>query len=1454
MRMVRLAMVVFLTALVAVCSAQPAWRKAWSVFYDGRNSMQESAEAVAPAHDSGAYSATWTGPIQGGQDDSGYHLTKVDQNGNLQWSTLLNLEASPALSLKVVEGMTGVYVAASVNKMWPSGYSILVAKYDFWGQPLWQRFYTLDSGYFVMQLLVDSRDAPIVLAGVPPLPDSGADTLGWLMVKYDYSGSFKWVVHPTLVPKDHTDYIQTDGGQNIYVSGGDDKGTSWLEKLGKDGGTLWSYTEDTGEGDADWPYFAVGADTTVYLPVAYTYPTGGGRTYLRRISSGGQLLSSGHVEAQGLNHAVVDPFGNAYLFPGPGVLAKFSTNSTLLWQKNVPTGGFDGFVDPNGNLDLFEGDPTDVNQSPFQVEQFDANGNSKWKSFLVPSGFGLHAISHDSTGIITGGSGGLQAAIQKSTFSGAAIWTYGNITNNRPGANIMYASTTPSGITYFMGNDGSGPSSPRWLGAVDANGKLLFNKAPAPESLFFLQACPDGGCLVGQRSLRKIDQAGNVLWTVPISGQAAVINSNGEIYVSGGGVTKLSSNGSILWQSGAGGGNVIRLDPFGNVIMVGPVKISPDGVTLTPSISKTAPAFINGPATIDSDSKGNLYEVYNTYTQGTTYGAVNKYSPDGTFISHNELGFSLNCPEIDAICDRTTDTLYVASTGYSGFYQPVIFGVDCATNLAKWRIAIPNIGSNARSRRILLNANHHLVVAGDRHDNNQGYDWYIVQLSPKGAIEQVSDFDSGFKLNDRYDTFNMDASSNAYMCGRSVGPTGTYDFTVVKYSIPLLDDANVVVSARPNMLAGTVYPITVTATNTGTEDWTAATGFTLDCLQASTWGVISQKLATNQVIGPTEVKQWIVNVTTPSTPGTYQMQWRMDKSGTLFGSPSPLLTITVVPQTNFAAFVSQSIPSSMVCGQSYPVTLQYKNTGTNTWYPSTIRLQSAAPADNLIWGMSRLPLTNGPVPPGSTGIFAATIFGPDNPGTYTMQWQPIDESTGLNFSLPSEIVSVQVVKKADAARYYSRTGALTVLAGGDFYIQNTMFNVGTNNWTSSGGYSMMTANPLNDTKWTATRAYMPPGSSITPDSPATFTALCTAPITPGTYSMQWQCDRNGVPFGDLTPLLNITVVTSPDNAQYVSQSPMPTNIGINYSFPFTFAMKNIGTATWDSSYSLVPVGTSGFGVSSIPCTGTVAPGATASFNATFSAPTTPGTYTFQWRMVHNGVKFGQRTLGGSIIVSTEAGVFVSSNIPATVYAGQDFWIQYTMKNTGATTWTSSGGYSMMSANPLNNTTFGINRLYMPAGSSIAPLSTTSFNGLATAPIVAKTYATQWQLDKNGTPFGDITPFLNINVINGPDNAQFVSQADVATNILHGTPFFASVTMQNLGTATWGAGYTLVPVGSSNFGIGSIGASSTGPGATCTFSQEFIAPSTTGTYTFQWRMAHNGVKFGQKSVAVTVIVN
>jgi len=103
-------------------------------------------------------------------------------------------------------------------------------------------------------------------------------------------------------------------------------------------------------------------------------------------------------------------------------------------------------------------------------------------------------------------------------------------------------------------------------------------------------------------------------------------------------------------------------------------------------------------------------------------------------------------------------------------------------------------------------------------------------------------------------------------------------------------------------------------------------------------------------------------------------------------------------------------------------------------------------------------------------------------------------------------------------------------------------------------------------------------------------------------------------------------IRATDDASYISQSAPPSCMGAGSTAAVSVTMKNTGTTVWDSNYRLGSQNpqdnsTWGLGRVFLAAGETVAPGQQKTFTFNAAMPSTTGTYNFQWRMVHEGVRW-----------------------------------------------------------------------------------------------------------------------------------------------------------------------------------------------------------------------------------------
>jgi RHS repeat-associated protein len=372
------------------------------------------------------------------------------------------------------------------------------------------------------------------------------------------------------------------------------------------------------------------------------------------------------------------------------------------------------------------------------------------------------------------------------------------------------------------------------------------------------------------------------------------------------------------------------------------------------------------------------------------------------------------------------------------------------------------------------------------------------------------------------------------------------------------------------------------------------------------------------VVGSTTVQTVIgsaVNTTYDFPAGTHAVKLRpKDNLGTK--GDSNVATITVTPSLN-SDYVSQVVPTVMVAGRSYSVSVTMKNTGANTWPAnSTTKLGSQNPQGNSTWGLSEKILDTA-VAPGGSKTITFNVTAPSTAGTYNFQWRM---AQGANWF--GDLSTNQAVKVVlPAALTVSRTPA-PLIASEAFKLT----------WTSANATKVEYNCTASGTGYTASG----PTATLSGTSNGTADKLWVGYPSTCTWTATGEGNAN-------TKVVTETMTTNAPvhDAELLSVS-VPDSMEAGKAYSATVKLKNTGNGTWfaGSSFQLAsqnPAKNTTWGPSTVNVAQNVAPGADATFTVAITAPSTAGVYDFDWQMIRDGsVWFGPVTSATVSVVADSA--------------------------------------------------------------------------------------------------------------------------------------------------------------------------------------------------------------------------
>ncbi|AVR95244.1 NBR1-Ig-like domain-containing protein [Pseudoduganella armeniaca] len=443
------------------------------------------------------------------------------------------------------------------------------------------------------------------------------------------------------------------------------------------------------------------------------------------------------------------------------------------------------------------------------------------------------------------------------------------------------------------------------------------------------------------------------------------------------------------------------------------------------------------------------------------------------------------------------------------------------------------------------------------------------------------------------------------------------------------------VSVPSTMYAGQSYTVSFNLKNTGNTTWTpdGVHPYFLGSQNPENntiWN--SGRVALASQLAPGASRTISFTVTAPQTPGQYDMRWRMvhEQEAWFGNTTSSLITVTEALPT-----VTLSSPSN---GATY----------TASGGTATVSLSGSA-AGTAGATISRLEFFDGAT---SLGYVASTSISLSKAlavGSHTIELRATDNRGKVK----SAYATITVAGPAP-------TAALSAPANNAAYViaSGSTVNVQVAGSVSSSG-TISKLEVLDGT----TPIHTTSGSSVN-------VALALAA---GKHALRLRAtDSTGQVGTSAVSNVSVYATTAGKAAEFVSQS-MPTSLRAGQPVTFSVSMINTGTTTWSEGEkyrlgSQNPQDNRTW-IQRVYLSNAVAPGQVGVFTATVTAPQAPGTYNFQWRMLHEYVTwFGAMTDNATVTVASGAG-------PTATLTGTPTNVRVSGANTAAVTLTGNGSRS-----------------------------------------------------------------------------------------------------------------------------------------------------------------------------------
>jgi hypothetical protein len=368
-------------------------------------------------------------------------------------------------------------------------------------------------------------------------------------------------------------------------------------------------------------------------------------------------------------------------------------------------------------------------------------------------------------------------------------------------------------------------------------------------------------------------------------------------------------------------------------------------------------------------------------------------------------------------------------------------------------------------------------------------------------------------------------------------------------------------------------------------------------------------VAFSTLIGTNSGESKPVNLTfpAPTTPGTYTYTVQGFEEGVEFFTTQTTFTLNVLaPAGNSITYNATNFPITATPSSNLIFNYNVTNTGTKSWGAN--HFLSLRDGASVYAQFSSL---NG-VEPGQSKTVNLSFTAPSAPGIYPYYVQALE--SGVEFFAAQADLTLTVLAPQPNAVVYTKTRSQdNVTPGATVSLRYSLSNAGTGTWGASHYAS------LRDNNGTFL-AFVPLNGTV-PGGSTTVNFSFVAPTTPGSYSYFVQALEDGVEFFDKQELVTLNVLALPiANAATYNTTTFPATAARGATVNFTLSVTNRGTKTWGANHYLALRDADSTFLGFPPLSG-IAPGQSTTVNYSFTAPTSPGVYTYHVQGLEGGVEF-----------------------------------------------------------------------------------------------------------------------------------------------------------------------------------------------------------------------------------------